>query len=109
MDLGLKVEQKETHIGLQETVRGINGRHQLLEEHHDEGSQHCLKNNEIKLKRERAAKREPLKFHIDLFKTFTCFPELSFTTLGSRLQKGIKQIEKKEKKRKRKERKRSLW
>ena len=51
----------------------------------------------MKLKRERAAKQEPLKFHFDLFKTFACFPELTFTTLGYRLQNGIKQIEKKEK------------
>ena len=44
----MKAEQKETHIRLQETVRCINGRHQLSEEHHDEDNQRCLKNNEIK-------------------------------------------------------------
>ena len=107
MDSGVKAEQKETHIRLQETVRGINGRHQLSEEHHHEDSQHCLKT--MKLKMKKAAKQEPLEFHFDLFKIFACFPELTFTTLGYRLQNGIKQIEKKEKKRKIKERKRGLW
>ena len=80
----MKAEQIETHIRLQETVRGINGRHQLSEEHHHEDSQHCLKTMKLKME------------------TNLLYP-------GLQAPKRNQTDRKERKKRKIKERKRGLW